>query len=203
MADNLDSADEPRKANRGGVADFMRRRKISRMLAMQYLFMADMQNCWNELGWTEIGAFRYLAELVCTDEEAGDDSVPQEDLDAAWSFANLLIGGAIPVKEELDELICSAVTNWNINRISYVDRAILRLGAYEILMHPKNVTPATAINEAVELAKKFSDRESHRFVNGVLDKVRHLVEKRAAETEKKSAEEVMPPEGGVVEGDVE
>ena len=203
MGDNLDSADEAKKSNHCGVADFMRRRKISRMLAMQYLFMADMQNCWNELGWTEIGAFRYLAESVCSEEEAGDGAIRQEDLDASWSFANLLIGGAIPVKEELDELICSAVTNWNINRISYVDRAILRLGAFEILMHPKNVTPATAINEAVELAKKFSDRESHRFVNGVLDKVRHLVETRAAEAKENTVEEGAQKDGGVVEGAVE
>ena len=54
----------------------------------------------------------------------------------------------------------------------------MRLCAFEILKQPKNVTPATAINEAVELAKKFSTREAHKFVNGVLDKVRHLVENK-------------------------
>ena len=182
MTEKQENADETKKANGGGgVADFMRRRKISRMLAMQYLFMADMQNRWEELPWNEIGAFRYLAEDVCSGEDNEDIMVSQEDLDASWSFANILIGGAVPVREELDELICSAVTNWNLNRISYVDRAILRLGAYEILKQPKNVTPATAINEAVELAKKFSTKDAHKFVNGVLDKVRSLVKSRTAE----------------------
>ena len=182
MTEKSENAEDARKAHGGGVADFMRRRKISRMLAMQYLFMADMQNRWEDLPWNEVGAFRYLAEDVCTGEEAGDDSISQEDLDAAWTFANILIGGAVPIREELDELIGGAVTNWNFSRISYVDRAILRLCAFEILKQPKNVTPATAINEAVELAKKFSTREAHKFVNGVLDKVRHIVENKTKKT---------------------
>ncbi len=180
MSEKQENDGDTKKAN-GGVVDFMRRRKVSRMLAMQYLFMADMQRRWEELPWNEIGAFRYLAEDVCSGEDNEDIMVSQEDLDASWSFANILIGGAVPVREELDELICSAVTNWNLNRISYVDRAILRLGAYEILKQPKNVTPATAINEAVELAKKFSTKDAHKFVNGVLDKVRSLVKSRTAE----------------------
>ena len=177
MAEKRENADDAKKTHAGGgVADFMRRRKISRMLAMQYLFMADMQNRWNELPWNELGAFRYLAEDVCTGDDADDNQISQEDLDASWAFANILIGGAVPLRKELDELICGAVANWNFSRLSYVDRAILRLCTFEILKQPKNVTPATAINEAVELAKKFSARESHKFVNGVLDKVRHIVE---------------------------
>ena len=177
MAEKRENADDAKKTHAGGgVADFMRRRKISRMLAMQYLFMADMQNRWNELPWNELGAFRYLAEDVCTGDDADDNQISQEDLDASWAFANILIGGAVPLRKELDELICGAVANWNFSRLSYVDRAILRLCTFEILKQPKNVTPATAINEAVELAKKFSARESHKFVNGVLDKVRHSVE---------------------------
>ncbi len=199
MTERKESADEPKKPNACGVADFMRRRKISRMFAMQYLFMADMQNRWEELPWNEIGAFRYLAESVCIGEEATECQESQDDLDAAWNFANILIGGAVPVRKELDELICSAVTNWNINRIAYVDRAILRLGAYEILKQPKNVTPATAINEAVELAKKFSAKDAHKFVNGVLDKVRHLVE-TMAEKEVSSGES-EGSEKGVEDGE--
>ncbi len=184
MSDNRENADDAKKAHGdGGVAVFMRRRKISRMLAMQYLFMADMQNRWDELPWSEIGAFRYLAEDVCIGEDADDCNVSQEDLDASWPFANILIGGAIPLRAELDQLICGAVTNWNFNRISYVDRAILRLCAFEILKRPKNVTAATAINEAVELAKKFSTKEAQKFVNGVLDKVRHLVENMPAKAD--------------------
>ena len=190
MTDKRENAEDAKKTHvGGGVADFMRRRKISRMLAMQYLFMADMQNRWGELPWNEVGAFRYLAEDVCLSDDADDNQISQDDLDASWPFANILIGGAVPIREELDALICGAVANWNFSRISYIDRAILRLCTFEILKQPKNVTPATAINEAVELAKKFSTREAHKFVNGVLDKVRHLVENMPKAERQENADE--------------
>lgn len=177
------------KSRRGGTAaDFMRRRKVSRMLAMQYLFMADIQDCWETLGWAEIGAFRYLAENAYSDDADIDDAVSQEDLDVAWTYANVLIGGVLQIRSELDALITRAVANWELNRISYVDRAVLRLAAFEIYKKPNNVTAATAINEAVELAKKFSTREAQRFVNGVLDKVKTLVENDALKADNAEAE---------------
>jgi N utilization substance protein B len=74
-------------------------------------------------------------------------------------------------------MIRPAALNWSLERISAVDRAILRLSAYEISKVGK-VTPATAINEAVELAKRFGQAESPRFINGVLDNVRRAIVKK-------------------------
>lgn len=73
-------------------------------------------------------------------------------------------------REELDEAIQTVAVNWQVSRMPVIDRAILRMGVYELLfMH--DVPPKVTINEAVELAKKYSTEKSGSFVNGVLDKI--------------------------------
>ena len=72
-------------------------------------------------------------------------------------------------KEQIDITLAAVVENFAPERIDPVDRAVLRLGTYEIL-HAK-IPPKVAINEAIELAKRFGTTDSHRFVNGVLDKI--------------------------------
>ncbi|MCC6464902.1 MAG: transcription antitermination factor NusB [Planctomycetes bacterium] len=71
---------------------------------------------------------------------------------------------------QTDKALQEAAINWQLSRMPYLDRAILRLGAYE-LMHQHDVPPRVTINEAVELAKKYSTEKSGAFVNGVLDKI--------------------------------
>jgi len=81
-------------------------------------------------------------------------------------------------REEIDALIRDAAENWRLERMALVDRNILRLGAYEI-RHGRDIPFAVAINEAVDLAKRFGAEESGAFVNGILDRIAELVRKKA------------------------
>jgi len=71
--------------------------------------------------------------------------------------------------EDIDRLISSSVKNWRFDRISLVDKSILRLGAYEVFFSNFSIPYPVAINEAVEIAKIYGTEESGSFVNGVLD----------------------------------
>lgn len=86
------------------------------------------------------------------------------------TFANLLFEGAAHDAEQLDELISKYAENWRLERISAIDRAVLRLAMHE--MRATDTPAKVVINEAVELAKKFSSEESGGFVNGILDTYR-------------------------------
>ncbi|HEX5062964.1 MAG TPA: transcription antitermination factor NusB [Kofleriaceae bacterium] len=97
---------------------------------------------------------------------------------AAQTFANDLVAAAVSRAAEVDELIASASKNWRIDRMSRVDRNILRLGACELLAF-RDVPVKVVINEAVELAKRFGTAESSAFVNGVLDRIAGAVGRSA------------------------
>ena len=87
--------------------------------------------------------------------------------DSTRSFANRLFEGAAKDAATLDETIAKHAENWRIERLAAIDRAILRLAIYEL--QGAETPPKVVLNEAVELAKKFSSEESGAFVNGVLD----------------------------------
>jgi len=86
------------------------------------------------------------------------------------TFANQLFEGAAHDAKELDEIIAKHAANWRLERISAIDRAILRLAMHE--MRTTDTPAKVVINEAVELAKKFSTDEAGAFVNGILDTYR-------------------------------
>lgn len=89
---------------------------------------------------------------------------------ASREFAQALIAAAVERAPAVDELIVSASKNWRLERMSRVDRNILRLGTVELVGFPE--TPVkVVINEAVELAKRFGTAESPAFVNGILDRI--------------------------------
>ena len=93
------------------------------------------------------------------------------EIDAqAQTFARDLVAAATERSAQIDELITSASKNWRLDRMSRVDRNILRLGAGELLAFP-DVPVKVVINEAVKLAKRFGTAESSAFVNGVLDRI--------------------------------
>jgi N utilization substance protein B len=96
----------------------------------------------------------------------------------AQAFARELVAAATARASEIDELITSASKNWRIDRMSRVDRNILRLGACELLAF-RDVPVKVVINEAVELAKRFGTAESSAFVNGVLDRIAGAVGRSA------------------------
>jgi len=108
------------------------------------------------------------------------DDVPQALTDmfrlhkvdrGAREFATGLVRGVALHEAEIDDRIRALSENWDFNRLDPVDRAILRLAVFEML-HRDDVPPVVAINEAIELAKRFSTTEAPRFINGVLDSLR-------------------------------
>lgn len=100
-------------------------------------------------------------------------------------FARKLFRNVVANRKELDKALSAKAANWSLRRMAAIDRNVLRLGAYEILMTD---TPGrVVINEAVELAKRYGDRQSGQFVNGILDRVLHQTASPSADSE--------PPQG--------
>ena len=87
------------------------------------------------------------------------------------TFADALIRGTLEHRDEADELIRKHARNWDLRRIAAVDRNVMRLAIYEML-HREDIPPVVSINEAVDIAKKFSTHDSGKFVNGILDKIK-------------------------------
>src|SRR5262245_36946319 len=85
-------------------------------------------------------------------------------------FAESLVSGVQQNQARIDPLIAAAAENWRLDRMAAIDRNILRLGAFEMLFCP-DVPTKVAINEALELAKRYSTAQSSRFVNGILDRL--------------------------------
>ncbi len=85
-------------------------------------------------------------------------------------FSEALVAGVKEHQPRIDELISGVAENWRIDRMAAIDRNILRLGAFEML-HCPDVPRKVAINEALELAKRYSTAQSSRFVNGILDRL--------------------------------
>ncbi len=90
---------------------------------------------------------------------------------ALRDFAEGLIRGTLEHQKELDEQIQQYARNWDLHRMAVVDRNILRLAVFE-MTHRQDIPPIVSINEAVDIAKKFSTEDSGKFVNGILDKVK-------------------------------
>jgi N utilization substance protein B len=88
---------------------------------------------------------------------------------ATRAFANRLFEGAVAQSTALDELVRRHAENWRLERMAAIDRAILRLAIYEL--RAAETPPKVVINEAIELAKKFSSAEAAPFINGILDAV--------------------------------
>jgi N utilization substance protein B len=90
--------------------------------------------------------------------------------EASWLYAREVVDGIIDHRDEIDEHITTHSRDWKLDRMPAVDRALLRIGVWEILFNSA-VPTAVAINEAVELAKEFSTDDSGAFVHGVLARV--------------------------------
>jgi transcription antitermination protein NusB len=96
--------------------------------------------------------------------------------DSTRAFANQLFEGAVEDCDQLDAVIVNYAQNWKLERLAIIDRAVLRLAIHELRM---GETPAkVVINEAVELAKKFSSDEAGAFINGILDSVHKSLNKQ-------------------------
>lgn len=87
-------------------------------------------------------------------------------------FAERIVRGTVERLKEIDPIISRYTENWQLERMAAVDRNVLRGATFELL-YADDIPPKVTINEAVNLAKKFSQIESGKFVNGVLDKINH------------------------------
>lgn len=90
--------------------------------------------------------------------------------DQARKFANKLIKGVLQKSDVIDEKIIECLENYRMERVTVVDRNLLRLAVYEIA-YSDHIPPHAAINEAIEIAKRFGAEDSPRFINGVLDRI--------------------------------
>jgi N utilization substance protein B len=120
-------------------------------------------------------ALQFLYQL---DLHEADDPTPYErefwerhpvDPDTR-AFAEALVRGSKQHQGKIDQLLAQYTEHWELDRMAVVDRNILRMAVYELLWQPE-VPPKAAINEAIEIAKKFGTTESSRFINGVLDRI--------------------------------
>ena len=130
----------------------MRTRTLSRQAALQYLYEVDM-----------VGADEAEEVTPFLERQVGRRE--------ARVYAAELIQGVLDSREEIDRALAEASENWSLDRMSAVDRNVLRVGAWELL-HPGDVPPRVAINEAIEIAKRFSSEDAAAFVNGILDRIR-------------------------------
>ena len=107
---------------------------------------------------------------------------PYPDIpDEVRRFTEILVDGTLTNLKEIDGVVTRAAENWEIARMAVVDRNILRFATYELLF-VEDIPPKVTINEAVNLAKKFSQEDSGKFVNGVLDKINHTEKVRYTAT---------------------
>ena len=95
------------------------------------------------------------------------------------TFAEKLALGTVEHQAEIDQVLERHADNWELARMAMIDRNIMRFATYELL-YLEEIPPKVSINEAVNIAKKFSQEESGKFVNGVLDKINHTEKTRPA-----------------------
>jgi N utilization substance protein B len=136
----------------------MGRRRKARELALQLLYELDLRG--------DDAVEATLADFWQRQppgEPAGDEEVRE--------FATRLVRGTKDHQAKIDEVINRFAERWDLERMAVVDRNILRAGVFELLW-AVDVPPKVAINEALDIARKFSTEESTRFINGVLDRVR-------------------------------
>ena len=155
----------------------MGKRREARERAVQFLFQHDLNPPDNlEL---ELATFWNSQRAAAIEDEKGAShwgeaaELPPPTAEEAELrlFAEPLIRGTLEHRDEADTVIKQHAKNWELHRIAAVDRNVLRLAIYEML-HRDDIPPVVSINEAVDIAKKFSTQDSGKFVNGILDKVK-------------------------------
>lgn len=155
----------------------MGKRREARERAVQFLFQHDL-NAPEDLD-RALDEFWESQRAAVLAEEKGkanwgekpELAPPTAEETATRLFADPLIRGALQHRAEADERIQKYCKNWDLHRIAAVDRNILRLAIFEML-HRDDIPPVVSINEAVDIAKKFSTDDSGKFVNGILDSVK-------------------------------
>ena len=130
----------------------MKKRTRARELALQALYQLDIQG---EEFAPEVAGF------------LGDEETDEETVE----FALALVRGVALEREEVDSRISGVAQNWDISRMAVIDRNVLRMATFELLFR-EEIPPKVSINEAIELGKRFSTKNSGAFINGILDRIK-------------------------------
>lgn len=131
----------------------MNPRRKAREIALAFLYQWDVRG-------DEV--LPELDELLVKDRREPDVA----------DYVKILVRGTIEKRAEIDKRISDAAEHWRIERMAVVDRNVMRMATFEMAFRGEDVPAKVAINEAIELAKRFSTEQSGAFVNGVLDRVR-------------------------------
>jgi N utilization substance protein B len=130
----------------------MRKRTHAREIALKILYSSDITK-------------ESLANSAARFWE--NEAEEEEDV---REFADYLVQGVAAHRDEVDRTISKCAENWEMERMATVDRNILRVACFE-LMFAEGIPPKVAINEAIDIAKKYGDKDSGKFVNGILDRI--------------------------------
>ena len=133
----------------------MKSRRMARECALQALYYADSLKSSDTVAVT-----RYTTAF-------------QKDLGDVFPFCEDLVAGTEKHLPQIDKLVSSYAKNWTVARMSAVDRAILRMATYEMVFSPEKTPIPAVIDEAIELAKKYSTENSGKFINGLLDQLKN------------------------------
>ena len=147
----------------------MRKRTRAREFALQILYELDIAESHSELEEMLEDFWKDRTDLALTSPEkmALEEDKKQPDV---RDYTEKLVRGTLDKRAEIDPIIERSAENWEMKRMACVDRNILRLSAYEIL-YLGEIPLKVAINEAVELAKRYGEEDSSKFVNGILDRI--------------------------------
>jgi transcription antitermination protein NusB len=166
-------------------------RRKARESALQMLFAADVMSGPAEDQKRRAGP----SVPVRADELVRNywSELGEADVDeGAREFATRLVTGALAHLQEIDERIKSRAEHWRISRMAVVDRNVLRLAVYEFLFEP---TPRTVIiNEALEVARRFSSFEATQFINGILDAIKRDLDRERPQADSDTEEGEEPSE---------
>lgn len=139
-------------------------RRQAREWAMQFLFQTEFNP--GDL------------EAALADFWNDEEKKPQE---RDRTYVNEVVRGVLEKQREIDRTISKYTDNWDVNRLGVLDRTVLRVATYEMLFR-SDIPPVVSINEAVEIAKAYSGKESGRFVNGVLDRIQKELDRPSRST---------------------
>ncbi|HDH34605.1 MAG TPA: transcription antitermination factor NusB [Nitrospirae bacterium] len=134
-------------------------------------------------------ALQILFQLELTGAELNDDILIEfwkgidNEPDDLKDFAHRIVRETLVNRDKIDEIIIKAAQNWSLERMAVIDRNILRAATYELSFR-KDIPNSVAINEAIEIAKKFSTEESASFINGILDKIANKSKKVRTSTKR-------------------
>jgi len=131
----------------------MRKRSFAREIALKILYASDISR---------------ESALECS-RKFWEDSKTADKV--VRDFSEFLVLGVDSNQKQVDKILAKYATNWALKRMATVDRNILRIASFELL-YADGIPPKVAINEAIEMAKKYGDKDSGKFINGILDKIK-------------------------------